>query len=490
MTESPEHATPDRATRADDRADVVAEMPSALKRGAIYLVALIVVVAVAILYFGQVYVVVHARGKIVPEGDVVLVEALQGGVVTAVLAKAGDRLPAGAPIMKLDVSESGVGLAELQQRAAVQADQLAKLRATKALIDRILANPAKALQETQRGTDATVGNVMQLVNELENSMAKVDGAKRAAAGWPSQKAGAMHDIEVMRENIAINEKSVASQKRLLAGDEAALTEKQTQIQGYRKLADRKLLSSLELASEEERLRSAEASVAESRRRYEQQVLDISNQKLKLAELEDGLESEPAVRESNRRQAENSFRQTLALLRQEGGNIGIQLREIEGGVRTTDAKLKMAENKISLASVTMPVAGVIAGMKTAGAGELVAAGALVATVVPDGVPLVVEALVPNRDIGFVRPGIDGRIKVDAYPFQQFGTLRARVRTLLPGLGGDENFTVRLELVETKLAGDSRELPLFPGLTVDAELLTTRQRLFHLLAGSPAAARRAQ
>jgi hemolysin D len=97
--------------------EALAAMPSPLKRGVIYLVALIVLVTVLVLYFGKVHVVVTGRGRVVPEGDVVLVQAIQGGIVSSVLAKSGDRLPAGAPLVKFDVAESGVGLTELQQKA-------------------------------------------------------------------------------------------------------------------------------------------------------------------------------------------------------------------------------------------------------------------------------------------------------------------------------------------------------------------------------------
>ena len=211
-------------------------------------------------------------------------------------------------------------------------------------------------------------------------------------------------------------------------------------------------------------------------------IDISNQKIRLAELEGRVESEPAVRAGALRQAQNAFRQSLALLRQDGENLRSRVRELESGLRATEMRLKTAENQISLTSVTMPVAGLVADLKVSSPGELLTPGQLVATIVPDGVPLVVEAVVPNGDIGFVRVGVDGRIKVDAYPFQQFRTLPARVRTVLPGLGRDNSFTVRLDLLRTTLASTDGDLPFFPGLAVEAELLTTRQRLMDVVLAS--------
>jgi multidrug resistance efflux pump len=463
-------------------AHVIGDMPSIVQRGLVYVLGLVLIVSLALLYAGKAYVIVNARGRIVPEGDVVSVQALQGGVVNAVLAKAGDRLPAGAAVLKLDLAESGMSVAELQQKRNGQQDQLARLKATTRLIDAIIADPDNALQGTRKTVIATVGKTTELVNQLEDAKGKVDGARGAIAGWPGRKAQLQREIAMTRDNVRINENNYASQARLLEGTEAALAQKRTQIEGFRRLAERKLLSSLELGTEEERFRAAEANAAESRRRVEQFELDISNQKLKLAELESRIDSEPAGREGALRQAENIFRQNLALLRQDGENLANQTRELEATLKSTELRLKLAESQVSLTSVTMPVAGIVADMKVANAGELVNVGQLVATVVPDGVPLVVEAAVPNRDVGFVKPGIEGRIKIEAYPFQQFGTLRGRVRTVLPGLGRDNNFTVRLELLETRLAAGDTTLPLFPGLAVDAELFTSRQRLISMILGS--------
>lgn len=459
--------------------DVITPVPATAQRGIAYLAALIVAVAIAALYFGKVYVIVNARGRIVPEGDVVLLQTVQGGVVNAVLAKAGDRLPAGAPVLKLDLSEPGMNLAELKQKHSGQSEEIARLRATVALVDRIVANPEGTLENTKRTVIATVGKTTEIVNELENLKGRVDGARGAVAGWPSRRTGMVREVELTRENVRVNEASYTSQARLLQNTEAALVQKRAQLEGFRRLSERQLLSALELGAEEEKYRSAEASSAEARRRVEQLEIDISNQKIKLAELEARVQSEPGAREGALRQAENAFRQGLAILRQDGENLRNQARELESGLRATEMRLKMAENQISLTSVTMPVAGLVAEMKVSTAGELLTPGQMVATIVPDGVPLVIEAAVPNSDVGFVRAGIDGRIKVDAYPFQQFGTLPARVRTVLPGLGRDNNFTVRLDLLQSSIATRDGNLPLFPGLAVEVELLTARQRLVNLV-----------
>ena len=318
-------------------------------------------------------------------------------------------------------------------------------KATIRLIDSILANPDSALQGTRKTVIATVGKTTELVNFLEDAKGKVDGAKGAIAGWPGRKAQLQREIAMTRDNVRINENNYTSQARLLESTEAALAQKKTQIDGFRRLAERRLLSSLELGTEEERFRAAEANAAEARRRVEQMELDISNQKLKLAELESKIDTEPLGREGALRQAENNFRQNLRA----AASGRREPRESKPGARSHaqvhgDAPEARGESGLTHVGDDAGV-GIVAEMKIANAGELVIVGQMVATVVPEGVPLVVEAAVSNRDVGFVKPGIEGRVKVEAYPFQQFGTLRGRVRTVLPGLGRDNNFIVRLELL---------------------------------------------
>lgn len=94
-------------------------------------------------------------------------------------------------------------------------------------------------------------------------------------------------------------------------------------------------------------------------------------------------------------------------------------------------------------------------------------------------LIIKAVVPNKDIGFIKVGIPARIKVDAYPFQQFGSLPARVQQIIPNVGNEDNFTITLELLQDSIKTSEHEIKLFPGLNVQAEIQTRNQRLFELL-----------
>jgi len=98
---------------------------------------------------------------------------------------------------------------------------------------------------------------------------------------------------------------------------------------------------------------------------------------------------------------------------------------------------------------------------------------------DNMPLVVKATVPNKNIGFIKEGMAARIKVEAYPFEQFGSVPAQVRQIEPNVGNEDNFAMTLELLQNSIKADEHEIELFSGLTVQAEVQTRNQRLFELL-----------
>jgi len=60
------------------------------------------------------------------------------------------------------------------------------------------------------------------------------------------------------------------------------------------------------------------------------------------------------------------------------------------------------------------------------GQAVAAGQVLATLLPAGSALEAELYVPTRAAGFVRPGTPVWLRVDAFPYARYGQLPAHVR----------------------------------------------------------------
>jgi hypothetical protein len=113
------------------------------------------------------------------------------------------------------------------------------------------------------------------------------------------------------------------------------------------------------------------------------------------------------------------------------------------------------------------------------GQLISAGALVAVAIPENSPMEVIAEVPNRDIGLINVGTSATVKVDAYPYKDFGTIPAEVTNIIPNVGGDKAFSVELKLHKQHLQKAGQTYPLFPGLAVEADIIIQKIRLYQLI-----------
>jgi hemolysin D len=79
----------------------------------------------------------------------------------------------------------------------------------------------------------------------------------------------------------------------------------------------------------------------------------------------------------------------------------------------------------LQALTAPVDGVVQQLAVHTIGGVVTPAQALLVVVPADSRLEIEAMVSNRDIGFVRPGQQAEIKVDTFPFTRYGPLHGTV-----------------------------------------------------------------
>jgi multidrug resistance efflux pump len=96
----------------------------------------------------------------------------------------------------------------------------------------------------------------------------------------------------------------------------------------------------------------------------------------------------------------------------------------------------------------------------------------------------EAAVPSGEMGHLRTGMPARIKLDAYNYQQFGTLAGKVHFISPDSDVAEGrqaafYTVRVDLGSDEVGRGSYRGRLKLGLTGQAEIVTGRDNLLSLL-----------
>ena len=135
-------------------------------------------------------------------------------------------------------------------------------------------------------------------------------------------------------------------------------------------------------------------------------------------------------------------------------------------------------------------GRIAALPVSG-GQPVSSGATLAVMTPVDGRLEGELLAPSRAIGFIREGQEVHLQLQAFPYQRFGTLKGKVKSVsgtvigpsdvsIPGLSIHEPvFRVRVSLTAEEIMAYGQSHPLQPGMLLKAEVVLDRQNLLRWL-----------
>lgn len=107
------------------------------------------------------------------------------------------------------------------------------------------------------------------------------------------------------------------------------------------------------------------------------------------------------------------------------NLRRTIVSLEGDEVTARATIERLKVEIAKHSLRAPVAGRIGEVVPMRAGGYVAEGQKLATIVPGGELVILADFNPATALGRVRPGQDARMRLDGFPWAQYGTLTAKV-----------------------------------------------------------------
>lgn len=184
----------------------------------------------------------------------------------------------------------------------------------------------------------------------------------------------------------------------------------------------------------------------------------------------------------------------------------KLAEAERQVDDLEQKVAKARVKTGHMKIVSPIDGTVFGLTATTIGQVLAPSEEIMRIVPDGTNLEIECYVQNQDIGFVRVGQEAVVKIDSFPFTQYGTLDAHVTRVgddaIPEpdaqaseanpartqksnyFGGAQRtqnlvFPVTLKPGRDFMAVDGRAVPLVPGMAVSVEMKTGRRRILEYI-----------
>jgi HlyD family secretion protein len=281
---------------------------------------------------------------------------------------------------------------------------------------------------------------------------------------------------------AQREARVQAHQNSLAEERAVIAKAKREMQAAQETRA-KLEGSLPLVLEQERAFERLAKEGFAGR------LMSSQRRRERLELEQDLRAQEFRVESARAVMEQAERRMAQL----GANYRAQLRteriDAERERSRLAQELAKMRHREGLAELRSPADGVVKDLATHTPGSVLAPGAVLMTVVPEGEGLLAEVWLQNEDAGFVRAGQRARLKLASFPFQRYGMLDGRVLRISAdaterSLGAPERgalaYRALVELDSQALRSGDATHALLAGMQLTAEIrLGERSVLEYLL-----------
>lgn len=258
-----------------------------------------------------------------------------------------------------------------------------------------------------------------LANQLEAAKAELAATERALQDVQALAAASIREVRVEQQSAATSaelaKKSEARTQRLHAKGAATADE-------------------LERAEAERRQRGL--SLEATRERMKRLAMDRKAQ-----------ESDNEVR--------------IAALRR-------NIAGVEGELNSRIKSIARLEYQLQQCVYRAPIAGRIADVANVQVGSFLEEGKRIGTLVPPGNLRVVAEFTPQSALGRIKPGQPARLRLDSFPWFEFGSIAAKVDAIATE---SKDGTVRVELILDRPKEES-EIPLQHGLLGVAEVEVDR------------------
>jgi hemolysin D len=394
--------------------------------------------------FGRVEIVAVAPGKIIPSGQVKVIQASNIGRVKAILVSDGDSVKAGQPLIELDPTLAEADRQRLESDWVASSLELARWRAYSGWLDN-----GKAGAVTAAAVDVSaIGKSAKLV---------------------------VPETSVALQRSLLDQ-SIAQQRSKIAGIDQTLLRRRADGESTRQILE-KLRQTLPLVTQR----------AESLKKLSEQNLVARNTYLEVEQQRIEAMQDFAAQESNLTSTAAAInelieqrRLALADSRREAFE---KLEELEKQNRSQRQELIKASDIAGDQVLTSPVDGVVQQLKVHTINGVVSPAEQLLVVVPKDQTLEVEARVLNKDIGFVRSGQLVSVKVEAFPFTRYGVIEGTVTSVSNDAIADEKlglyYAARVRVKKSTMFIDGVDVLLSPGMAVTAEVTTGTRRLIEFV-----------
>ena len=468
----------DKRKETDARSDVIEGIPQAYLRGGLYALGGAMLITLLIGWFGTIHVVVKGKGMLTPELENVFVEARETGVVKQVHVKPGEALSAGQLVLTMDKAQSGAELDLLRSELRLEEDKLRRFVLARDISAAVSRDP-KSILRRDPAQFANAGAAAEQLTGLRRARQQLAPARAdISKDYVSRPAATEAQIALNGTTLKRMREAIDESKNSIGLREKDLEAKQQEFKHFEALASRRALPRSNVNGARDAVIQAEASLVAERQRIGQLELDIMRTELQSAELRSDLIRKKTEFEAALEQAVIGYDQALVGLNGMLAQLEQEQARTEARVSELRAKIELQHVQLKELQIFSPADGVLSELRYTTPGQFVERGARIGSFVPSRVKPIMVATIQNKDVAAVKPGTRAQVKVDAYPYRQYGTIPAKVLSAFP-VPEKPEFKVRLQLERHSVKVRGEEVELTPGLTAEVDILTQRTRLLRLV-----------
>jgi hemolysin D len=382
--------------------------------------------------FGRIDVVATAVGKIIPNDRTKVIQPMETAVVKAIHVRDGQTVRQGQVLIELDATTAAADTERLRNEAV--SARLEALRA-QAMLSALETGKAPRLEDG--------------ANEV------ADSAKERLSVGQGQLLGQYREYQArqlqLQSELARHQAEFQTTLEQVSKLEQTAPIARKRAEDYQKLVKENFISQHGYLEREQARIEQEQDLALSRAKLKE---------IRAAQLE--------VQRQQATLAAETRRQLLDQL-----NLATQKAV------SLEQELVKAEQRGRLMRLSAPVTGTVQQLAVNTVGGVVTPAQPLMVIVPHDHVLEVEAMLPNKDIGFVNPGQDAEVKVETFPFTKYGTLHGKVTQVSSDAIQDEKlgliYTTRVKLERDELQVENKTVRLTPGMAVTVEVKTGTRRV---------------
>lgn len=393
-----------------------------LGRSILWLIFAVIFFGILWLSFAKIDIVVSARGKVVPSGEIKILQPIETGVISKILVKEGEHVEKDQVLMQIDPSVTQTSLASKEKDLMVHMLENERLSA---LVENKKPNWSKFEHLDQ--------SLLQEQKDLY--IHQYDSLSASKSQYAMKKSQAEAQYRSAKSDV----------QRL----EGLLHKEQTRLQRMEKVLD---------------------IIARNEYEEVQKSAHNSREQLNMARHKEH-ESKQHLKEVEQ-EAKVYVEQTISTWFN-------QLLEKKKELRALESEINAISFQNRQQQIKAPLSGYIGKLMVNTEGGVVTPAEKLISLVPDDAPLIIKATVLNQDIGFIAKQMSAAIKIDTFTFQKYGLIEGVVDTIGNDAIEDEKqgliYEIKVVPTSTSLMVEGKEKRLEPGMNVTTEIKVGKRRI---------------